>query len=497
MGSIRVTYSGLIGLIISLIGVVTGTIFVIIVTRQLSPEDFGLWTLVGSIVSYVIIINPIVTYWSTRQIARGEEIGKTAVSTSGLFSIGGMIIYLGIAIFLATTTDADLFVLVLASILIPTTFLSNVLISICTGFRPQAVSYGFLAFEASKIPLGFLLVAFLELGIIGAILTIIFSSISRIIILAFTARGKIIGTIKKSVIKFWLKLSWLTLYLDGAGLIYKLDVLIFSVLTNSFLGLAYWGVAQTASKFVGHSSQLSTALYPKLLSGGKVEIAEQNLIRSLYFAIPLVAFSIVFAKPALHILNPVYTEGILIVVFISLRTFSAQIKTIFFNILSAYETVDIDKHATFRQYIKSKLFFLPTLEYILSITYVVILTVFLLFFNDQNSSEIFIVTIWSGIAFVVSVPFAIYGIIAVKKQYNFHFNYPPILKYVGATVITSILVTVVSEQFLTYPESIFDFLPEIIPLLTLALVLYFGMTYVIDNSTRKLFKSIIKEIIKR
>ena len=60
MGSIRVTYSGLIGFIISLIGVVTGTIFVIIVTRQLSPEDFGLWTLVGSIVSYVIIINPIV-----------------------------------------------------------------------------------------------------------------------------------------------------------------------------------------------------------------------------------------------------------------------------------------------------------------------------------------------------------------------------------------------------------------------------------------------------
>jgi len=239
LNNIRVTYSGLIGLTVSLIGVVTGTVFVIIVTRNLLPEEFGLWTLIGSIVSYVLIIDPIVTYWSTRQVARGEEIGKTAVSTSGLFSAGGMVVYLGIAIFIATTTDADLFVLVLASILIPLMFTSNVLTSICMGFKPQAVSYGLLSFEATKIPFGFLLVAFLELGIIGAIVATMFSSLIRIIILAIMARSKIVGTIKKSVIKFWFKLSWLTVYLSGAGFIYKLDVLIFSVLTNSFIGLAY------------------------------------------------------------------------------------------------------------------------------------------------------------------------------------------------------------------------------------------------------------------
>ena len=497
MSSIRVTYSGLIGLVVSIIGVITGTVFVIVVTRNLLPEEFGLWTLIGSIVSYVLIINPIVTYWSTRQIARGEEIGKMAVGMSGAFSVGGMIVYLGIAIFIATTTDADLFVLVLASILIPLLFLTQVLSSICMGFKPQAVSYGLLSFEISKIPFGFLLVAFLEFGIIGAVIATMLSSIIRIIVLVIMGRDKIAGAIKKSIIKFWFKFSWLTVYLGGAGLIYKLDVLIFSILTNSFLGLAYWGVAQTSSKFVGHSAQLSAALYPKLLSGGKIKIAEQNLIRTLYFAIPLLGFSIVFAKPALHILNPVYVEGVLIVVFISLRTFCSQIQTIFFEILSAYETIDMDKQAPMKQYIKSKLFFLPSLQYILSITYVSILAIFLLFFNDPNSSEIFIVTIWSAIACVVTVPFVIYGIITVKKQYNFHFTYPPIIKYTGVTILVSILLSIISEQFLTYPQSIFDFIPEIIPLFVLYAILYLGITFVVDESTKKLFKSIIKEIIKK
>ena len=76
MNNIRVTYSGLIALVVSLIGVVTGIIFVILITRTLTPVEFGLWTLLGSVVSYVLVIDPIVTYWSTRQVARGENIGR-------------------------------------------------------------------------------------------------------------------------------------------------------------------------------------------------------------------------------------------------------------------------------------------------------------------------------------------------------------------------------------------------------------------------------------
>ena len=73
--------------------------FVIIVTRRLTPEEFGLWTLIGSMVVYVSIVQPIITYWATRQMARGEEVGKPALATGGVFAIGGFARYSIIAIF--------------------------------------------------------------------------------------------------------------------------------------------------------------------------------------------------------------------------------------------------------------------------------------------------------------------------------------------------------------------------------------------------------------
>jgi len=399
---------------------------------------------------------------------------------------------LGIAIFLAATTDADFLVLVLASLLIPLMFMSNILTSICMGFKPQAVAFGLLGFEASKIPFGFFLVAFLELGILGAIIATMFSSVIRIIILAILARGKIVGTIKKSVIKFWFKLSWLTVYLSGAGFIYKLDVLIFSVLTNSFIGLAYWGVSQTSAKFVSFSSNLSSGLYPKLLSGAKKEVAEQNIKLTIYFSLPLLAFSIVFAKPSLHILNPIYVDGIYVVIFMAMRTFVDIFRAIFFNILSAYDTVDLDK----QQYIKSKLFFIPTLIYILSGSYVIILTLFLLFFRTPEMDVVLTATIWAMISFVVVVPFTVYGFICVRRDHKISLPYKEIIKYSLVTLLASIITSYLLETSLSYPPSIFEFIPQLIPFMILGALIYFGLTYLIDSSTRKLFKLIVKEIRK-
>ena len=96
MSNIRVTYSGLIGLVIGLCTVVTGIIFILIVTRSFTPEELGNWGLIGGLISYVIIIEPMISYWSTREIARDIESGKTAVFSSGIFSIFGILAFLAI-----------------------------------------------------------------------------------------------------------------------------------------------------------------------------------------------------------------------------------------------------------------------------------------------------------------------------------------------------------------------------------------------------------------
>ena len=72
MSNIRVTYSGLIGLFISFVTTIIGMIFVLITTRQLSEIELGTWGLIGSLMSYVLIIEPIISYWTTRETARGK-----------------------------------------------------------------------------------------------------------------------------------------------------------------------------------------------------------------------------------------------------------------------------------------------------------------------------------------------------------------------------------------------------------------------------------------
>ena len=56
MSGIRVAYSGLISMLIGLISVVTGLVFTLIVTRTLTPEEYGSWGLIGSLIMYVLMV---------------------------------------------------------------------------------------------------------------------------------------------------------------------------------------------------------------------------------------------------------------------------------------------------------------------------------------------------------------------------------------------------------------------------------------------------------
>ena len=94
MSDIRVTYTGLISLIGGIISIFTGVIFTLIITRSVTPEEYGTWGLIVGLITYVSLIGPIVSYWSTRDTARNIQSGKTAVLSSILLSIGAISIYI-------------------------------------------------------------------------------------------------------------------------------------------------------------------------------------------------------------------------------------------------------------------------------------------------------------------------------------------------------------------------------------------------------------------
>jgi len=493
---IRVTYSGLIGLTIGLASVFSGLVFTLIVTRRLSPEEFGMWSIIGSMITYFLITEPIISYWSTRQIARGEKIGQSSIFLSSIFSLGSIPAYLILAIFVSNINEEFLNTLFLGALLLPLTFVSNTLVGINLGHKPHATSYSLLVFEVIKIPAGLSLVYFFDLGINGAIIATTIAYLLKIVVQLYYAKPVFTDRLSFATLRRWLKLAWIPLYSNIPQLIWSLDVVLYVMIIGSAVGVGYFAAALAVSAIISQSGLISQALYPKLLVGGKHEFIRENFTRLLYFAIPLWGVMIVFAKPALFTLNPVYEGAWMIVIILSTRAFFYVLTGVLYQILMGIEKVDVEKNPSFSKLAKSKLFLIPSLRYIQNGLYIVSLVV--LFVSLRGSlSELEIVYWWALVMLALQIPFFIYAVVKVRIHTRFSLPLISILKYAGGTLSFIAIFYLTADKIINYKISIFEFLPSLILELGICLGVYFLFTYSTDNKTRQLFKSIILEVRKK
>ena len=172
MSGIRVTYSGLISLVIGIGAIFLSLVFILIVTRTLEPIEFGTWGLITGLIVYATFIEPIVAYWASREIARGTESGRTIVASGSLLSIAGIAIYFIAAIIIGQQSDADNDALLFGIILIPVLFINRMLSAINTGWKPHAPLVAAFIFAAIEIVLALVFVYHLEMGVKGVVLTV-------------------------------------------------------------------------------------------------------------------------------------------------------------------------------------------------------------------------------------------------------------------------------------------------------------------------------------
>ena len=263
MSEIRVTYSGLISFILSLIGIIPATIFMLIATRSLTPYEFGTWGVITAWILYVIMINPIISYWSTRETARNIKSGTTSVFSSGLFSIGGIILYIFIVFLVGPEIDADNSILFFGLILIPLSFLDRTLEAINLGWKPHTIQYAKLSFLLSQVIFSLLLVYFLDMHLLGIIISVAISYITSILIHTFYVKNKLREKFRIKFLKKWLKISWLTLYTTLSATILWLDITLFSIITGSVIGIAFWTVSSYFPRLISNIGLISAAVYPK------------------------------------------------------------------------------------------------------------------------------------------------------------------------------------------------------------------------------------------
>ena len=493
MSGIRVTYTGLISLIGGIISVFTGIIFTLIITRTVTPEEYGTWGLIVALITYVSLIGPIVSYWSTRDTARNIQSGKTAVLSSIFLSIGAISIYVVISYLMGNYTNVERNVLLFAAILVPAMFINGILTAINLGWKPHAISYGTIAYGISSIPLALFLIYYLDFGVAGIIISVFLANIASILILFFYAKEKIADQFDKKILKKWLKFSWLPIYPGIAILVAGFDISIFTIITGSVVGLAFWTAALVLPSVITHTGLISRAVYAKLLEE-KTGFMSQNLTLVFYFGIIFISLAITFARPGLYALNPIYEIAAPVTIILSFEIFLSVFTNIFLLSLAGVEKVDKFENSTFKDYIKSKLFFPQTIRLIQTSIYVLILTVGLLILVGFGSSDQELLLFWASIALVTQIPLVCILYYLVRKNITIKLEIPSIIKFLLTAIGVFGLTHVLTTQFLVYSPDILSFIPNVLMFAAFGVGLYIIITYLIDNKIRNLVHEIIEEL---
>jgi len=494
LSNIRVTYAGLISLIGGIISVLTGTIFTLIITRTVTPEEYGTWGLILALITYVTLIGPIVSYWSTRDTARNIQSGKTAILSSMLLSIGAVSIYILISYLMGNYTNVEQNVLLFAAILIPVILVNGILTAINLGWKPHAISYGTLAYGISSIPFALFLIYYLDFGVTGIIISVFLANMISIIILFFYAKEKIANQFNKTILKKWFKLSWIPIYPGIAILVAGFDISIFTIITGSVIGLAFWTAAMVLPATISHTGLISRAVYAKLLEEKTKEFMSENLTLVFYFGIILISLVVTFARPGLYALNPIYEIVFPVAIIMSFEVFLTVLVNIFLLSLAGIEKVDKFENSTFKDYLKSKLFFPHTIRLIQTSIYILILAVGLLILVGFGSSNQELLLFWASIALITQIPLVCILYHLVQKNIMIKLEIPSIVKFVLTAIGVFGLTYVLTTQFLVYSPDIVSFIPNVLMFASFGIGLYIIITYLIDNKIRNLVHAIIYEI---
>ncbi|MEM3151704.1 MAG: hypothetical protein QXK15_03970, partial [Candidatus Bathyarchaeia archaeon] len=170
---IRIKHSGLIVFSSKIFSVLTGLIFTVVVTRNLSVNDFGIWQYLSLILSYAVFPATLIPYWATRFYARGAHVAKTTILSNMILSTPSFLIFLILAPLTSTVINVNLSLFHLISFQIFLVYLSTSLEALALAKQPHLIGYETISFEVTKIVLALLLFLTLNLKLENLIIIVI------------------------------------------------------------------------------------------------------------------------------------------------------------------------------------------------------------------------------------------------------------------------------------------------------------------------------------
>jgi len=483
-GTIRLRYSGFVIFASRLLSGVTGSVFLLMVARGVTTKEFGIWGNISDVLGYFVLLSGILPFWTTRFVAR-KHVGsaKTGLLANILISTASASIYLALlSVVLSALHIAATYTIlyVIASIQIVELYTISASEAILQAQQPQAIGYGLLIHAMCKVSLGFLLIVEFQLGLLGAICSIISSFTIQIAFYITLLAKDLKEGFRWTYLKEWLKASPANLYAIVGDQIAAFTLIFLFIYGE--LARSYYQAAFTIAGVISYSSFLAFALYPKLLSQISIEDVFTSLKMVLMSAIPMTVGAIVLSDSYLSVLDPIFTDARLILSILAISTLCACLSGVFNTVIMGTEKIDAQAKIPFKQLVKTRLFKIFTLPYVQSVM-TIPTTFFVLFHVAKTPLEA--TTYLVLINLTVGLGMLLCRYVIARKCLIFSFPWKNIIKYIIASTVMAVPLLVVPHPTRLLPTMGLTFLGGGI---------YFAILAAIDQETRELIKSILSEI---
>lgn len=485
---IRLRYSGLIVFATQLLGVITGLIFTLLLTRSMTTAEFGIWTNIFDYTPYFIMLSSIIPFWVTRFTARDME-GTVITSTISQLVIGiiATVAYLPAIYFISNAigTSQYLLIYLIAGFYVLTTYMITTFEAALTATKPHSTGYGFIIQEIVKVVVALIIILGFHQIFLGAILALVIAPTVQTFYYTYLLRGFFKEKIDWGYLKQWIKSSPVSLY-NIAGTMILSAVFILLFIYGSAEARAYYQAALSFTTIVGYASSLAIAIYPKLLANScSKEDIGLSFKMVIMWAIPLATIVMTMAFSFLTVLNTTYSDGWPVLIALTVDTLISIILAGFYtNILMGIEAFDAAGEIHFKKLIKSKIFKLFSIPYIqaafaLPATYLVL---------TQLAVDGPVTTAAAVVAVMIAVHLGTFIALAIRSRHSIHvpIAWVSIAKYIFAAFLMGaalVLAPTTTTLIATIAKTVAGF------------ALYIVILLAIDEQARELARLVWNEVM--
>lgn len=496
MSCVRLRYSGLILFASRLVSTLAGIIFALMIVRKLTPFEYGLWFFLGAFASYFIMPSNFLSYWMTRDVARGLRASKTGLMANLTISIVALLFFILLSSPTAISVNAPEYLFLLYGLQIPVVYTIISLEAVADAVKPEVKGYGLSLSNFLKVVFCILLMLYSRLDLIGIIVAVLVASLVQALYLALVLREHLYGGIDMSFLKKWFKVLWIPIYRLSPQIPFTLTFMVIAWIMGSTVPLAYLSAPTVIAGFVGFTAALAVGLYPRLLSGGSERDVEETLKLVLMFAIPMLFGITVLARPLLYVLRPEYEVAWLILIVLAVKELIKTMRIVLSYVLLGIERVECRESTTLKDYVKSFHFLVPTVTLIVNVFTLVFATVVFLIGLGYGIHFIDLLLCYLLLRLVfLQIPMICYFWCKAKEVLPFKLPSYNVFKYVIASLVMSLMLWWLYPNEIYCSNSILEAIPYLIYHVLLASLVYILVLIAIDNDSRKLLKLIKREFM--